>query len=418
MDISHENKLARLSYLAISHGVKLRKGQKLIIHAPVEAVDMVRCITAGAYGLGVALVTVLYHDERLDSLRARYADKTTLEETPMWLFKGIKEALEDNTARIVITGSNPVLFKYLIPERVAKMKTATTKASRVYMDLISSSKTNWTIVPYAVESWAQEVFPEKNPQDAVKALWDAIFKATRVDREEDAGKLWDNHNASLERWARRLTLYQFDRLHFTGPGTDLVVGLADGHIWRGGRTVCNPSGTDEIWHNPNIPTEEVFTAPHADRVNGYVRSTKPLFNGGSIIDGISMTFKDGIVIEASAEVGNDALQALLSTDEGARHIGEVALVPDDSPISQSGILFKHTLFDENAACHIALGNSYPKTIKDSALKTPEELRALGANKSAIHVDWMIGSKDISVVGITKDGEEIPLLDKGIRTILK
>jgi aminopeptidase len=242
---------------------------------------------------------------------------------------------------------------------------------------------------------------------AVAKLADAIFAASRVDGDDPIGA-WKAHNAELKKRSTWLNGHSFHALRFTGPGTDLTVGLADGHEWMGGASTAK----NGITCNPNIPTEEVFTTPHARRVSGHVRSTKPLSYQGTLIDEISVRFEDGRIVEAHAAKGEDVLQKVLDTDEGSRRLGEVALVPNSSPISKSGILFYNTLFDENASCHIALGQCYAKCFVDGAKLTPEEIAGRGGNKSFIHIDWMIGSGEIDIDGVHKDGRTVPVMRKG------
>jgi aminopeptidase len=281
------------------------------------------------------------------------------------------------------------------------------KAYRPALELITRHDINWTIVSAATPAWAAAVFPELPAEAALGKLWDAIFAASRADQNDAVGA-WKKHDEKLHTWADRMNARRYSALHFKGPGTDLKVGLADDHLWLGGGTTAG-NGKYCI---PNMPTEEVFTTPHRDRVDGTVTSTKPLSHQGTLIEGIRVRFEGGRIVEAHAAKGEQVLQKLIETDDGARRLGEVSLVPNSSPIAASGLLFLNTLFDENAACHIALGQAYSSCLKNGDKLTPDELKAKGANDSLIHVDWMIGSGKIDVDGITASGSAEPVMRGG------
>jgi aminopeptidase len=275
------------------------------------------------------------------------------------------------------------------------------------MELITRHEINWTIVACATPEWAKLVFPGESENIAVAKLWDAIFVASRV-AVDDPVREWREHGARLKKRMEMLNAKRFHALHFRGTGTDLTVGLAEDHLWAGGGTTAG----NGIYCQPNIPTEECFTTPHKDRVNGTVRASKPLSHQGTLIENIAVRFENGRIVEASATSGEDVLNRLISTDDGARRLGEVALVPHSSPIAQSGVLFWNTLFDENAASHIALGQAYSTCIIDGEKMDAEQLAAVGANASLIHVDWMIGSGEMDVDGVAADGTTEPLMRKG------
>jgi aminopeptidase len=293
------------------------------------------------------------------------------------------------------------------PEKVSRANVAVSKVYRPALELITRHDINWTIVPCATPAWARVVFPHTSEQAAVEQLWEAVFAATRVDAPDPVAA-WRKHSDVLQRRVAFLNGRRFAALHFRGPGTDLRVGLADGHLWNGGGSTAN----NGIFGFPNMPTEEVFTTPHKDRTEGFVTSTKPLSHQGSLIENIHVRFEGGAIVEASASTGETVLQRLIDTDEGARRLGEVALVPHSSPIAASGLLFWNTLFDENAASHIALGQSYSTCIQDGDNLTPEQLTAQGANSSLIHVDWMIGSAAMDVDVISASGDRQPLMRRG------
>lgn len=339
--------------------------------------------------------------------RYRFAPSDAFDYAPAWLYEGMAEAYAAGAARLAITGQNPALLKGQDPDRISRASKAQSIANRRALELIASFHINWSIVAYATVDWAKMVFPDLAEGQAVEKLWEAIFKASRLDTDDPVAA-WAAHNANLHKRVQFLNEKRYAALHFKGPGTDLKVGLADDHVWSGGAAVAK----NGVVCNPNIPTEEVFTTPHKDRVEGYVSSSKPLAHQGSLLDGIRVRFEGGRIVEASAKVGEDILKQLLETDEGARRLGEVALVPHSSPIAQSGILFYNTLFDENAASHIALGQAYSECIRGGDRLSREELAARGANASLIHVDWMIGSNEIDVDGITHTGQAEPLMRRG------
>lgn len=401
------SKLDRLAEVAIKVGLQLQEGQDLVMTAPLAAMPLVRRITEHAYKAGAGLVETLYSDEATTLMRYHYASDFSFDRAAGWLYEGMAKAFSSNAARLAIAGANPLLLSGEDPEKVARANRAQSNAYRPAMEKIVNFDTNWTIVSFPNPSWAKQVFPDDPDDIAVSKLAHAIFAASRVD-VEDPIAAWAEHNASLMQRRKWLNEHNFSALHYSGPGTDLTVGLADDHEWYGG---LSPTKKGTLC-NPNIPTEEVFTTPHRSRVSGHVRATKPLSHQGTLIENIAVRFEEGRVVEAHASRGEAVLLKLLDTDEGARRLGEVALVPNSSPISASGLLFYNTLFDENAACHIALGQCYSKCFRDSARLTPDDIRAKGGNSSLIHVDWMIGSGEIDIDGIGADGQRTPVFRKG------
>lgn len=399
--------LDKLADVTVHVGLNLQRGQELVITAPIEALPLTRKITERAYQAGAKMVTTLYSDDAATLARYRFAPSDAFDYAPAWLYEGMAEAYAAGAARLAITGQNPALLKGQDPDRISRASKAQSIANRRALELIASFHINWSIVAYATVDWAKMVFPDLPEGQAVEKLWEAIFKASRLDTDDPVAA-WAAHNANLHKRVQFLNEKRYAALHFKGPGTDLKVGLADDHVWSGGAAVAK----NGVVCNPNIPTEEVFTTPHKDRVEGYVSSSKPLAHQGSLLDGIRVRFEGGRIVEASAKVGEDILKQLLETDEGARRLGEVALVPHSSPIAQSGILFYNTLFDENAASHIALGQAYSECIRGGDRLSREELAARGANASLIHVDWMIGSNEIDVDGITHTGQAEPLMRRG------
>ncbi|MBL0403191.1 aminopeptidase [Microvirga aerilata] len=404
---SHAKLLDRLAEVAVRVGLGLKPGQEVIMTAPLDAVPLVRRITEHAYRAGASLVTTVYSDEETTLMRFRHGRDESFDTASAWLYEGMAAAYKNGAARLAIVGEDPSLLARQDPEKVSRANRARSKAYMPALNMIAGFETNWTIVSAATPAWAKAVFPDDPEEVAVAKLWQAIFAASRVDTPDPIAA-WEAHNANLQARTRLLNAKNYAALHFRGPGTDLRVGLADGHEWNGGSTAAK----NGLVCNANIPTEEVFTTPHKDRVDGVVSSTKPLSYNGTLIQDIRVTFEGGRIVESSARTGESVLDKVLDTDEGARRLGEVALVPYSSPISQSGLLFLNTLFDENASSHIALGQAYSKCIRDGGSMSEDELSSRGSNRSLIHIDWMIGSDQVDVDGITQDGQAEPLMRGG------
>jgi len=400
-------KLGRLAETAIKVGLRLQPGQDLFLTAPVAALPLARAIVVEAYKAGAGLVTPILADEEMTLARFRFGPDASFDRAPGWLYDGVAKAFADNTARLAIVGEDPMLLANEDPAKVARASKANSIAYQPALEKIAGFDINWNLVAYPTDSWAKRVFPGETDDIAVGRLAEAIFSASRVDNDDPVAA-WTSHNAALGRRTEWLNARKFHALHYSGPGTDLTIGLADGHEWEGGAATAK----NGITCNPNIPTEEVFTTPHARRVDGHVVSTKPLSYQGSLIDGIAVRFEAGRIVEAKAARGEDVLKKVLDSDDGARRLGEVALVPHSSPISKSGLLFYNTLFDENAACHIALGQCYAKCFIDGDKLTADEIVARGGNKSMIHIDWMIGSDRIDIDGVDADGGRTPVFRRG------
>lgn len=401
--------LEKLADLAIRVGLNLERGQEVIATAPIEAVDFVRLLAEKAYAHGASLFTVLYGDNLLSRKRLSLAPEEGLDKAPAWLYEGMAKAFREGAARLAVSGNDPRALEGLPPERIGRTQQAQSRAYKPALEAITEFVTNWTLVPFAHPGWARAVFPDLPEEEAVAKLWQAIFQATRVDGPDPVAA-WEAHNRSLHQKVAFLNAKRFAALHFQGPGTDLTVGLAEGHLWQGGAT---PTQKGRIC-NPNLPTEEVFTAPHRERVEGVVRSTRPLALGGQLVEGLWARFERGYAVEVGAEKGQEVLLEVLATDEGARRLGEVALVPADNPIAQTGLVFLDTLFDENAASHIAFGQAYAENLEGRP--TGEEFRRRGANESLVHIDWMIGSREMRVDGILQDGTRVPLMREGLWVI--
>jgi aminopeptidase len=406
-ELTLEEKLDRLAEVAVKVGLGLKEGQELIMSAPMDALPLARKITEQAYKAGARLVTTFYGDDASALARFQYAPDASFDYAPTWLQDGIANGFRSGAARLAIAGANPALLARQDPAKVARANVAASKAGKPAMELITRHEINWTIVAAATPDWAKLVFPDEPVETAVAKLWEAIFASSRVNVEDPVTE-WKQHGERLKKRVDMLNAKRFSALHFKGAGTDLKVGLADDHLWAGGGTTAG----NGIYCQPNIPTEECFTTPHKDRVDGTVRASKPLSHQGTLIENIAVRFEGGKIVEATATAGEDVLNRLISTDEGARRLGEVALVPHNSPIAQSGILFWNTLFDENAASHIALGQAYSTCLIGGEKMDSAQLASLGANESLIHVDWMIGSAEMDVDGINADGTAEPLMRQG------
>lgn len=408
-DLSLDEKLDRLAEVAVKVGLGLKEGQELIMSAPMDALPLARKITEQAYKAGAKLVTTFYADDSSALARFQYAPDASFDYAPAWLQDGIANGFRSGAARLAIAGANPALLSRQDPTKVARANVAASKAGKPAMELITRHEINWTIVAAATPEWAKLVFPTETEDVAINKLWEAIFASSRVNVDDPVTE-WKQHGERLKKRVDMLNAKRFSALHFKSADgtTDLKVGLADDHLWAGGGTTAG----NGIYCQPNIPTEECFTTPHKDRIDGVVRATKPLSHQGTLIENIAVCFEGGKIVDATATAGEDVLNRLISTDDGARRLGEVALVPHNSPIAQSGILFWNTLFDENAASHIALGQAYSTCIIGGEKMDAAELAKRGANESLIHVDWMIGSAEMDVDGIAADGMSQPLMRKG------
>ena len=405
--MTHDQLLDTYAKLAVHTGLNLQRGQQLLITAPLDAVPLVRCITEHAYRAGASLVTTVYADDETTLARYQYAPDDAFDIAPDWLFNGMADAFRGGAARLAVAGENPSLLAGQDAGKLSRANKARSRAYRPALELITGFAINWCVIAAATPAWAKSVFPDLSEADAMDRLWRAIFACTKADLPDPIAA-WEQHNADLRRRTEFLNQRRYRALKYRGPGTDLTLGLAEDHYWKGG----GGTALNGVFCNANIPTEEVFTAPHKDMVDGIVCSSKPLSYQGSLIDGIRVRFERGKIVEMTAEKGQEAFRNLIDTDDGAARLGEVALVPHSSPISKSGIIFNNTLFDENAASHIAVGQSYTENIRDGSKRSKEELAALGANTSLVHVDWMIGSGELDVDGIAADGSAEPLMRKG------
>ena len=400
--------------LTVRIGLNLQPRQRLLIIGPVanggcslEAAPLVRQITAAAYDAGAQLVETVWGDESLLAARLTHAPRDSFDEFSAWLPTALVEHVEAGHAVLSIYANDPDQLKAYPPDVVSTLQQATARAVRPFREQISRNRTNWGVVAAAAATWAARVYPDLPPAEQVTALWSAIERLCRLDRTDPIAA-WETHLAELAARTDHLNAKQYTALRYTGPGTALTIGLPQGHVWVGGRS-ASAAG---IRFAPNLPTEEVFTMPHKDRVDGTVRSTKPLSYGGTLIEGFSLTFTEGRVVNVTAEKGEDVLRQLVTMDAGAAQLGEIALVPHNSPVAQTGVLFYNTLFDENAASHVALGAAYKFTLGGAETMDDEAFAAAGGNRSIIHVDFMIGSAALDIDGVLADGTIEPLMRRG------
>lgn len=399
--------LKKYARLIAETGVATEKGHTVVLQISVEQAPLARLITQEAYKLEAAEVIVQWTDDQIQREFLLHAATDRIENVPQSKIDQADEWLEKGASRISVVSADPDAFAGVDSHRVASYQSANGKALMNLRKATQANKVSWTVVAAAGKQWAAKVFPELPEEKQVEALWDQIFKTTRV-YEEDPVLAWKKHDEKLAKKAEELNREQFSALHYTAPGTDIIIGLPKNHLWEGAGSY-NARGEKFM---ANMPTEEVFTAPDSHRVDGYISSTKPLSYAGTIISGMKFTFKDGKVVDFSAEQGEDVLAKLLDTDEGARRLGEVALVPDPSPISQSGIIFFNTLFDENASNHLALGSAYAFSVKGGTEMSDEELAEAGLNRSQTHVDFMVGSDKMDIDGIREDGSTVPIFRNG------
>jgi aminopeptidase len=414
MDNVLDQRLQAYAELAVRVGLNLQPHQRLLIIGPLanggaslEAAPLVRHITAAAYVAGARLVETLWGDEALLAARFAHAPRDSFNEFSAWLPRALAEHVEAGHAVLSIYANDPDQLKDAPADLVATVQEATALRVRPFREYISRNQTNWAVVAAAAASWAARVFPDVEASQQLAHLWDAIGRLCRLDRPDPIAA-WETHLRDLAARTEQLNRKQYTALRYTGPGTDLTIGLPEGHVWVGGASLSAAG----IRFAPNLPTEEVFTMPHRDRVDGVVRATKPLSYGGNLIEGFRLRFEAGRVVDVQAERGESVLRTLIAMDPGAARLGELALVPHSSPISQTGRLFYNTLFDENAASHVALGSAYKFTLRGGEALSAEAFEAAGGNRSATHVDFMIGSGELNVGGVLPDGTLEPVMQRG------
>ncbi len=407
MSVSFEQKLQTYAELAVKIAVGLRAGQRLMVRAPVESAPLVRLIAENAYKTGARLVDVIWNDDAITLTRFKYAPRDSFEEFPTWQAEALLNIAEHGDAVLSIFATNPDLLRDQDPDLVALAQRVGQTHLMPFRRKAMSDALNWSIISLPISSWAAKVFPDSPPEEQISQLWEVIFEICRID-QPDPVVAWQRHAQELAARRNYLNARQYTALKYTAPDTDFTLGLPEHHIWHGGESQT-PTGITFI---ANFPTEEVYTMPHKDRAEGVVSSTKPLSYGGVLIEDFSLTFAGGQVVKVMAKKGEVVLKKLIETDEGSARLGEVALVPHSSPISQSGLLFYNTLFDENASNHVAMGRAYPFCVENGPQMTDEEFAAAGGNDSLAHVDFMIGSAEMDVEGITQDGATEPVMRAG------
>lgn len=391
----------------VSVGLNVQKGQTVVVNADIDAIDFVREVTKAAYERGAKEVIQKLTDGPSTQMRFEYAPMEVFEDIPQYRIDETNEFVKDKVAHLRVYSQTPELLKEADPQKIAAQAKALGEANKEFSRAVGRYDFSWCIVGFPNEAWGELVFPELKGEAAKLKLLEAMIKAVRVDTE-DPIEAWRKHNENINSKAAQLNEKAYDKLHYKSERTDVEVGLTKGHVWLGASAV----NADGVEIQVNMPTEEVFTSPDYRRVNGVIGNTRPLAYQGAIIDDFKLTFKDGVVTDFEAGVGYDVLKNMLNNDEGARRLGEIALVPDDSPISNSGILYYNTLYDENASCHVALGRSFPNAIKDGKSLSKEELMDKGLNQSMIHVDFMMGGSDLSIDGIKEDGIVEPVFRDG------
>lgn len=405
-----EKILEQYCELALKFGVNLQKKQGLHIICPIERADVAKALTLKAYEMGAKKVSVVWENEEIDRLTYLYADEEELKKVPKWFVDSKNFLVNENYCYIAVSAENPSAFSDVPANRIATAVRAKGKALKKYSEAVMGNAIRWCVISAPTIDWAKQVFP--NSQDPLKDLSEAIQKTMRLS-ENNTLIDWEKHVKFLNQKANFLNEKNFDFLHLKNKfGTDIKVGLADNHVWLSALEK-DKNGIEFI---ANLPTEEVFTAPHKNRVDGVIKSALPLCYNGQIIDNFTIRFKDGKIQSFSAEKGYETLKNLIETDRGTLHLGEIALIGKNSPIAQSKILFFNTLFDENASCHLAIGKGYRTTIKNSEKLSKTELSKLGLNDSVEHVDFMIGTDDLEIYGVNKYGEQTQIFTNGEWTI--
>ena len=404
-----ENRLKEYAKRLVEVGLGLREGQTLLIQSPVDCAPFARLCASAAYDAGAREVVLSWSDDYLTRERYLRAADGVFDEVPEWRRRFFNDAAAQGVPRLVIDAADPETLRGVDSDRIVRAQRASGEALEPYYHTYMNNDAPWCIAAVPIPSWAKKVFPDVSEDEAMEKLWDAIFETVRITGDGRSAERWREHLATLGARRDKLNALRFKSLHYTnGLGTDLTIELPEGHLWAAGNAVT-PKGQPFV---ANMPTEEIFTAPHRFGVNGVVYAALPLADNGNIIDGFHLVVRDGKIVESRAETGEEFLKAAYTVDEGASYFGEVALVPYSSPISNQGILYYNTLFDENARCHLAFGEAYPECLEGGNGMSREELKARGLNWSINHVDFMIGTADLSIVGTTHDGREIPIFENG------
>ena len=405
--------LQKYAELAVRVGLNLREGQRLLIGnrttrgVLLHVAPLVREITKAAYSAGACYVDVLWSDEELLKTRVQMAPRDSFDEFSDWQVQAATDLLEQDGASLAIRSNNPNLMDGENPEIVGHVQKVYLEKYKEYSGKMGQNLINWLVIAAAGPAWAARVFPDLEPAEAEKKLWEAIFAITRVD-QPDPIAAWDKHVKDLQQRSAYLNAKGYTALHYKAPGTDLTVGLPQGHFWNG----AGSTAQNGIFFIANMPTEEIFTLPHKDQINGHVSASMPLSYSNTLMEDFALTFENGHVVKATAKKNEAALKKLVEADEGSSSLGEVALVPHNSPIAQSGLLYYDPLIDENAASHLALGFAYKFTLKDGANLSDEDFQARGGNLSMAHVDFMVGSGEMDIDGLNADGTPEPVMRNG------
>ena len=400
--------LRKYARLAVQKGINVKKGQGVVIYAEVSEHEFANYVMDEAYKAGAKWVQMMWSDQASTKLKYRHESLTTLSKVEHWEEARLQHFVDTLPCRIFIESSDPDGLKGVNIEKMQKSNAARMKITKPYREKMDNLH-QWCIIAIPSKKWAKKIFPEDRTSVAVEKLWDAIFSCVRITEDNDPVEAWAEHNANLKRRYDKLNSYHFDYMHYQSKnGTDFKCKLIPQAKWTGGSERIK-DGTE---FNPNMPTEEIFTSPKCGECEGTVVATMPLSYMGNLIENFSITFKDGRAVDCKAEKNEELLRKMISMDDGAAMLGELALVPDNSPISNSGILFYNTLFDENAACHLALGRGFDEVIEGYENMSKEEIHALGINDSIIHVDFMIGGPELNVTGYTKDGKAVPVFVNG------
>lgn len=403
-----QENLRKYAQLSVKSGLNLKKGQILVMNCPIQCAFFAELVAEEAFKAGAKDVVMRWSDNKFTRIRYDYADISRFETVPKWQQELLNGYAQEGAAFLHIISTDPDIFTGIDPKKPAAFSKANKRDCKIYSDLLDIDACVWSIVAIPSPVWAKKVFPNDSEEKAMEKLWEAVLKAVRVDTPDPVAA-WEQHKNTFiqkRKWLEDLKLAEINIK--TGRGTDLTLGLIDNHLWEGGGAVS----TDGTYFFPNMPTEEIFSTPHRLKANGKAVSALPLIYHGTVIDDFYITLENGKIIDYGAKKGYETLKQLVETDEGSHYLGEVALIPNNSPISNMGILFFDTLFDENASCHIAIGRGFPNCVEGGAKMTKEQHIELGINDSATHVDFMIGTPDTEIVGKTKDGKEIVIFKNG------
>ncbi len=404
----HKEKLKKYAEAIVHIGINAQDGDNVVVNTDTDSLELAREIVGCCWQTGAADVDIIISDKDMALSRFEKAKDEVFDHFPEFKVKYAEQHMQKKYHRISVTAPRLDLFQNVEPDRLRRHSIASNTAMEPIMKYMDSGEIKWVVAAAASELWAQSLFPELSAEKALEQLWEKIFAACRISADKDAVEAWAEHDAKLKTYENWLNQQRFDYLHYQAPGTDFKVGLADKHNWIGGSSVT----PDGIRYMANMPTEEIFTTPHANKAEGFLKSTMPLAISGKLVEDFGFEFKDGELVDFYAGKNGDVLETQINMDQGAKRLGEIALVPNSSPISQMGIIFKSTLFDENASCHFALGKAYAEAVQGGENMTKEERAALGFNDSMIHLDFMVGGPELNVTGYLADNTAVPILKDG------